>query len=230
VQVITNYGVLTEGFDEPKLSCCVLARPTKHFGLNIQMCGRTLRPADNKEDTFIIDHAGNVYEHGFVTDDHDWVLEEGRALTTTTAERQKDFDEREPITCTQCMAVYSGQLCCPHCGHVPVKKGRHLETLHGDLMEVRSEKRRTAKARKFTLADREEWYCMFLSYGDKKKYANVPGWAAHKYKTKFGEWPDDDFSMKAEEPSAECLSWIRGMNIRYAKGKEATEKRLATNN
>lgn len=220
IQVVTNYAVLTEGFDEPILSAAVIARPTKHLGLHLQMAGRVLRPADNKEDALLIDHGGNVYEHGFVTDDHNWVLEEGKALSSTNAERQKVFDEKEPITCVQCMATYTGQLNCPYCGHVPIRKGKHLETVHGELMEIRASKRRTAKNRVFSATEKEGWYNMFIHYGREKEYENPEGWAAHKYKSKFKEWPENYFSRAGEEPTAECLSYIRSRNIAYAKAKE----------
>jgi superfamily II DNA or RNA helicase len=228
IQVVCNYGVLTEGFDEPTLAACVLARSTKHLGLYLQMAGRTLRPAADKKDSRIIDHSGNVYEHGFGSDERHWVLEEGRALTTTKAERQLEFDEKKPITCVRCATVYSGQLPCPHCGHIPEKKGRYVESRSGELMELRDNKRRTAKARKFTATEREHWYTMLLGYAEEKGWQ--PGWAAHRYKAKFDEWPDDEFSCEPEEPTAECLSWIRGMNLRYHYAKKAEEARNEANN
>lgn len=43
-QVVANCMVLTEGFDEPSVSCAVIARPTKSSGLYQQMVGRVLRP------------------------------------------------------------------------------------------------------------------------------------------------------------------------------------------
>lgn len=43
-QVVSNCMVLTEGFDEPTVSCAVVARPTKSSGLYQQMVGRVLRP------------------------------------------------------------------------------------------------------------------------------------------------------------------------------------------
>lgn len=44
VQVVWNCAVLTEGFDEPSISCIVNARPTKSAPLYQQMVGRGLRP------------------------------------------------------------------------------------------------------------------------------------------------------------------------------------------
>lgn len=43
-QVVCNCMVLTEGFDDPTVSCAVIARPTKSGGLYQQMVGRVLRP------------------------------------------------------------------------------------------------------------------------------------------------------------------------------------------
>jgi len=42
-QVLTNYGVLTTGFDAPSTSAAVIARPTKSLVLYSQMVGRAIR-------------------------------------------------------------------------------------------------------------------------------------------------------------------------------------------
>ena len=41
--VMCNYGVLTAGFDEPRTSCVIIARPTTSLVLYSQMAGRALR-------------------------------------------------------------------------------------------------------------------------------------------------------------------------------------------
>jgi superfamily II DNA or RNA helicase len=43
LEVVSNCMVLTEGWDQPDVSCLVLARPTKSLGLYLQMAGRRLR-------------------------------------------------------------------------------------------------------------------------------------------------------------------------------------------
>ncbi|MDB2377065.1 helicase-related protein, partial [Luminiphilus sp.] len=43
VQVLCNYGVLSTGFDAPKIDCVFIARPTKSSVLYSQMIGRGLR-------------------------------------------------------------------------------------------------------------------------------------------------------------------------------------------
>lgn len=225
IQVICNYAVLTEGFDQPKLSACILARPTKNMGLYLQMAGRTLRPASNKKDSLIIDHSGNVYEHGFVQDDHDWILEVGRALESTPKERQEKFDEAKPITCVNCTEVYTGQLACPSCGHVPKRKGKHVESLSGELMELREDKRRSAKKRKYTMEEKSEFYWMLLQYAD--THGKSKGWAAHTYRRKFEVWPNQISDEGRVDPSMEVLAYIRSRNIAYAKWME--KKNAAAN-
>lgn len=65
IQVVVNCMVLTEGFDEPKVSCLVVARPTMNPGLYIQMSGRVLRPAPEagKTDALILDVTGVTTRH-----------------------------------------------------------------------------------------------------------------------------------------------------------------------
>jgi len=55
LQVLTNFAVLTEGFDEPAVSAIVLARPTMSDLLMTQMVGRGLRLFTDKTDCICID-------------------------------------------------------------------------------------------------------------------------------------------------------------------------------
>ena len=47
ITVLTNFGVLTEGFDAPNTACVIQARPTKSSLLLTQMIGRGTRPASD---------------------------------------------------------------------------------------------------------------------------------------------------------------------------------------
>lgn len=213
-QVVTNCMVLTEGFDMPDLSCCVLARPTKNIGLYLQMAGRVLRPAPGKTDTIIIDHSGNVYEHGFVADDHGWQLDETMPMKPKE-ERDRPRKEVKQITCVKCAHIYSGQRACPSCGHVPKMRGEALETRHAVLGEL--EERKTAKKKVYTREEKQRWYSMLLGHAETK--GKSTGWVAHTYKSKFGVWPrglDDT----PETPELEVSAYIRHRNIAFAKRKE----------
>lgn len=58
-QVVCNCAVLTEGWDEPAVSCALMLRPTKSAPFFIQMAGRVLRPFVGKDDALILDVAGS---------------------------------------------------------------------------------------------------------------------------------------------------------------------------
>jgi len=62
VQIICNYGVLTTGFDAPKIRAIVIARPTTSVVLYEQMIGRGMRgPANGgTEECLVIDLADNI--------------------------------------------------------------------------------------------------------------------------------------------------------------------------
>jgi len=54
-QVIANVGVLTEGFDDPGVSCIAMARHTRSEGMYAQCIGRGTRLAEGKRDCLILD-------------------------------------------------------------------------------------------------------------------------------------------------------------------------------
>jgi superfamily II DNA or RNA helicase len=66
IRVLTNYGVLTTGFDAPAVRALVIARPVYSRGLYQQMVGRGLRGPRNggKERCLIINVADNIVQHG----------------------------------------------------------------------------------------------------------------------------------------------------------------------
>jgi ATP-dependent helicase IRC3 len=54
-QVLCNVAVLTEGFDDPGVSCIAMARPTRSEGLYAQCVGRGTRLHPGKKDCLILD-------------------------------------------------------------------------------------------------------------------------------------------------------------------------------
>lgn len=77
-RVITNYGVLAQGFDAPRTRAVVIARPTYSPNMYQQMIGRGLRgPLNGGEDTcLILDVDDNVQNYGgslaFTEFEHLW--------------------------------------------------------------------------------------------------------------------------------------------------------------
>jgi DNA repair protein RadD len=133
IQVLSNFGVFTEGFDLPSIDAVILLRPTKSVGMYLQMVGRSLRIADGKPYAIILDHAGLVHEHGFPDADRSWSLEGGdrRARTAT---------KRKPMvfTCPDCGRSHAPAVACPECGHkYPPKKV--ADATAGMLEELRAD-------------------------------------------------------------------------------------------
>ena len=92
-QVLTNCMVLTEGYNDPTISCVVVARPTKSKGLYVQMVGRGLRvdglrPYD-EQDCLILDVVGANTVHD---------LDPDADLSTRKKREQKEATEAWGLT------------------------------------------------------------------------------------------------------------------------------------
>jgi DNA repair protein RadD len=212
LQIVTNCNVLTEGFDQPKISCCILARPTKSYGLYLQMAGRICRPDTGKTDALIIDHAGGVYKHGFPQDAGGWSLDPEFSIN----ERVKEQLAKEPavITCAECFTVYTGQAHCPNCLAIPTKRGQSIMMQEGRLFEV---KRTKLPAEQYSMEQKADYMGQLKAL--ELHYKNKPGWAANIYREKFAVWPNhpDIRNAPMKTPTIEVKNFVRSRQIAYAK-------------
>jgi superfamily II DNA or RNA helicase len=84
LNVLTNYAVLTQGFDAPAVRAILVARPTYSPNLYQQMIGRGLRGPLNQgtEECLIINVRDNVSQYGerlaFTQFEHLWSPVEAR--------------------------------------------------------------------------------------------------------------------------------------------------------
>ena len=108
LRVCVNVNVLTEGFDDPPVAVCILARKPQHAGTFLQMAGRVLRPADGKSRATLIDLCGSVHDHGPPDMPREYSLD-GKAITGA---------KRDAIRqCPTCGSVFlTGPDRCPECG------------------------------------------------------------------------------------------------------------------
>lgn len=65
--VLLNCGILTEGYDDPQISCILLARPTKSGVLYCQMVGRGTRLFLGKSDCIVIDVVDATSKNNLLT-------------------------------------------------------------------------------------------------------------------------------------------------------------------
>ena len=135
VDLIASCDLISEGTDIPAIGCAILLRPTQSLGLYIQQVGRALRPSEGKKNAVILDHVGNVLNHGMPDDERTWTLEGKK--------RRKGSKIDEPTVlvtqCGKCFAVYKPAPECPECGHKTKKNEREPEQVDGELEEIRRE-------------------------------------------------------------------------------------------
>jgi superfamily II DNA or RNA helicase len=208
-EVVSNVGVLCEGWDMPACKTLIVARPTKSLGLWMQMAGRILRPW-NDVTPLILDHGGNTDRHGLPHEDRKWSL---------TKTRKKGSGAPPVKNCPACFGFVAASVkVCPLCQHVfdnvpdeeakavePVPIDLALRTLNGDDAKLASFRalHRMCRERgwkfgavihryvaKWNEDPAPEWIAALRS-----DYRNDPEWKAH-VKTK-------QAAKKAAEQAAE---------------------------
>jgi len=208
VKVVCNVGCLTTGVDWD-VRCIVFARPTRSEILFVQMVGRGLRLADGKSDCILIDHSDTHQSLGFVTDIHHDTLDDGKKKPKAKNEKP----EKQPKECPKCHYLRPAKTpTCPACGYVPAPQ-HGVEHVDGELIEVTRSKA--------SMAEKQDWYSMLLFLADKN--GRKDGWAAHKYRAKFGVWPNK-LSQARKVPTADVERFVKAEQIRWAKGIEARNK------
>lgn len=215
VDLISNAMVLTEGWDCPDVSCLVLARPTKSVGLYRQMVGRVLRPAPSKTDALIIDHAGAVFEHGFIDEPIEWTLSHDKKAVSKTQSARVEGQLPKLTECPECKAVRWAGKPCGSCGWRPVSRGTSQDIVDADLEEI---DRQTKTAVASQAMDRERFHAQLMWIVNERNYK--PGWAAMKFKEKFGAWPKWGAMPTPIPPDPEVRSWVRSRQIAWARAQD----------
>jgi DNA repair protein RadD len=214
LEVVTNCGVLTEGFDLPDIGAIVMARPTKSLGLYRQIVGRGLRPAPGKSDCVVLDHAGCTLEHGFIEEPIEWTLAPDKRPRQPAQSGRASRRVRRLVECPECSAArWEGQPC-PACGWRPHTTPKDVEVIDGELGLLT---RDGAVENATTTAEKDLFYGQLLWIARERGYK--PGWAAHKCREKFRSWPGRN-DVEPVRPTPAVLSWERSRRIAYAKAMQ----------
>jgi superfamily II DNA or RNA helicase len=209
--VISNVGILAEGWDFPACKTLILARPTRSLTRYIQMAGRVLRPHESKTRALILDHSGTVPLLGFPTEEFPLDLDDGKAKATSSGAQQK-VTKALPKACPSCSYLKIAIHKCPICGFAPETQARGVNVKDEDLVLLSKDK---AKAGKM---DKQAFYSQLIAIAQSKGYRE--GWISHKYKEYFGVWPYGLHDVAAE-PGVEVKNFLKHLQIRHAKDKEA---------
>ena len=171
IDCLSNYEIITEGFDVPDCDAVILARKTASTVLFLQMVGRCKRPKDDGRRAVIIDPVGNIDVHGHPDEDREWTLEDGHISI------KQDKKEVSPFrSCKACGFVYRKAISavCPKCGGGEQRKT--VEDIKIELVE-RKENIKKEKSVARRKCNRE----VRASRGDKQKL--------HEIRKKYGYKP-----------------------------------------
>ena len=212
--------VLTKGFDCPDVQVGISARPyRKSLSSHIQQLGRVMRAYPGQEFGLWLDHSGNVMRFHAATEDvfangmHE--LDDGEH--DAKVHREPTEKEKAEIRCSCGYILRPTDDVCPACG-----KKRHrrnlVEVAPGSLVEIDGNKRNRT----------DDWAQKIAFAGQLRHYARehgyAEGWFAHKYRERYGCWPNDPRVKHAQivPCSFNTRQWITSKQIAWAKSKRRT--------
>ena len=204
--VISNVGILTEGWDFPACKTMILARPTKSLIRYLQMAGRVLRPHPGKERALILDHSGTVQSIGFPTDDFPMELNDGKPKQFIGSDKK---EEKKPSKCPQCTYLKKTGGKCPVCGFQP-QKINTVEHEAGELSKLERKK-------KLKTPDKRQLYSELLFIANERKWSK--GRLSNVFRNIVGTWPNSYNNEPARKPNVETLNMVKHLSIKYAKSK-----------
>jgi len=176
-RILSNVELFGEGFDVPCIEAAILLRPTQSLGLYLQQVGRSLRPAEGKTCSIILDHAGNCQRHGLPDDERIWTLE-GR-------ERKKGKTPSTIRVCPKCFATQRrGPMVCLQCGNIFEVESREVEQRDGELSEV--DKAAFQKARRSEQGKAKD-LDQLIALGRSRGYKNPYWWAQNVMKCRMAK-------------------------------------------
>jgi len=106
--ILSNYGILTTGYDCPSIEVIILYRATKSLPLFLQMVGRGSRVTKSKQDFILLDFGNNVKKHNYWEHPRFWSL-------TKKEKKEGEMPMRECPNCSYLM--HSRIPECPECGY-----------------------------------------------------------------------------------------------------------------
>lgn len=178
--VLINCMVLTEGWDSPETSACILARGCGSVGTYLQIVGRVLRPNEGKGDAILVDLSGRAFHmHGPPDEDREYSLT-GKGIRAAN-------DAALCPMCGSCVDEYP----CEVCEYKPEGNIAPLKITGDELAERFAAKR--AEGEDKQLATLARWFAEARARGWKE-------WSAiAKFRHVYGVEPSRSLVNQARE-------------------------------
>ena len=207
--------LLTKGFDCSDVMIGVSARPfSKSFSSHVQQLGRVMRPHEGKYQAVWLDHSGNYLRFKKAWDE---LCANGVDELDDGAEKPKPEpteQEKEAAKCPACGHLWPGQSdTCAHCGFKREKKSAVIEVA-GEMFELATAK----KAEQYPKEYKSAFYSQLIGLAAARGYK--PGFAALKFKEKFGHEPTG-LSTVPQVPTFEVTKWVQSRFIAFANRRTA---------
>lgn len=177
LEVVSNVGLVEEGFDLPALEVVILARPTQSLAWHLQAVGRAVRAATGKAGALVLDHAGNHLRHGEFTDHREWSLD-GDGV------KHRDAVSLGPPVkrCLSCfLLVPAATKTCPGCGAACVTPPRVLKERKGALTKLQQQAKAPSLAVQQAAWDAAEARRVQMGFR--------PGWSYFEFERRMGFKP-----------------------------------------
>lgn len=154
-------------------------------------------------------HSGNYLRF---REDWDELFTDGVKTLKEGGEKAKNEPPekvKKESKCPKCQALWVWpDDKCGGCGFIRVRMSS-VVSKPGQLEELQA-------ANQKLQVDKQSFYSQILFYARARGFKD--GWAAHKYKEKFGVWPRG-LTEKSEMPTPATVSWIKSRAIAFAKSK-----------
>ncbi|MDP3139823.1 MAG: DEAD/DEAH box helicase family protein [Burkholderiaceae bacterium] len=213
----------SRGFDVPDVSCVIMARPLrKSLAEHIQLFGRGLRIAEGKTDCLVLCHSGNMarfwpeceafFDFGIDT------LDDGKTKPKKKAEKA----EAEAVKCPSCRALHKPAPFCPSCGHVYPRKAA-VQHVPGTLKELIA-----GGHQKELTRDLFPQIAHYVIHTRGREGEQARRMAQALFKDITGDFARAAWdNVKPVPPTPEVTNRIRAQQIRFAKGRQAAERKAA---
>ena len=247
ILAISNVNVFGVGVDIPCLSCCIMARPTKSYNIFIQYLGRCTRIFPNKKDFLVFDHVGACFEHGFIEDEQECILEGWKGESKQI--------KQSILNCESCFIIFDPKI----------NYQTYLKNLDGNEIELKKfinnkkeklgdrcfrskslflcpacehdntdyvERKRDAEEKEDKLKEISEEDRILIQQKNRLKELRKirkakgykQGWVYHAFKVEFGEEVAAQFIKKRTVP-AWVTKQLEGKKMEEEKTKTKTKKK-----